>query len=135
LSHRKMVVYPLQGDVMTSSRKKHHPPGGTTKTATEANATNTAKPKPAGRPVQPAGKVVDAAPSGATRRQWVIRVVAVLGLVLGVGLVLIGVTPGIAGGWGKLLLMVPGGLIIAGSFAAFVETTSRARSLRRRGQA
>jgi hypothetical protein len=43
---------------------------------------------------------------------------------------LVGATPGIAGGWGKLLLIVPGMIIAAGSFAAFVETTSHARSRR-----
>jgi hypothetical protein len=62
----------------------------------------------------------------------VIRVLAVLAAVVGLGMILVGVTPGIAGGWGKLVLMVPGALILAASFAAFVETTSQARSLRRR---
>ena len=62
-----------------------------------------------------------------------IRVIAVVGAIAGFGMILIGVTPGIAGGWGKLLLVAPGALIMAGSWVAFAETTSRARSLRHRG--
>jgi hypothetical protein len=102
---------------MTSSKKKHHP---------QPTSTPRATPKQTPRPT--------AATSGfsATRKQLIIRGVAVLGIIIGLGMVLIGVTPDIAGGWGKLLLMVPGAIIIAGSFAAFVETTSNARSLRRR---
>ena len=65
-------------------------------------------------------------------RQSVIRMIAVLGIVGGVAMALIGTTPGIAGGWGKLVLTVPGMIIVAGSFAAFVETTPWARSKRRR---
>jgi uncharacterized membrane protein YedE/YeeE len=102
---------------MTSSKKKHHPQPASTPRPT---------PKPTQRPV------ADPAGFTATRKQWIIRGVAVLGMIVGLGMVLVGVTPGIAGGWGKLLLLVPGAVIIAGSFAAFVETTSNARSLRRR---
>jgi uncharacterized membrane protein YedE/YeeE len=102
---------------MTSSKKKHHPqPASTPRTTPKA----------------PQRPVADPAEFTATRKQWIIRGVAVLGMIVGLGMVLVGVTPGIAGGWGKLLLMVPGAIIIAGSFAAFVETTSNARSLRRR---
>lgn len=102
---------------MTSSKKKHHPQPASTPRPT---------PKATQRPV------ADPAGFTATRKQWIIRGVAVLGMIVGLGMVLVGVTPGIVGGWGKLLLMVPGAIIIAGSFAAFVETTSNARSLRRR---
>ena len=42
-----------------------------------------------------------------------------------------GASPDAVGGWGKLLLIVPGMIIAAGSFAIFVETTSFARSRRR----
>jgi hypothetical protein len=90
---------------MTSSRKKHHP---------------------AGAPAAPAP-----APARSTStRTWVIRVLAVLGVAAGATMALIGATPGIAGGWGKLLLIVPGMIIAAGSFAIFVEKTSLARSRR-----
>jgi hypothetical protein len=96
-----------QGRAMTSSKKKHHPPA--------ARAT------PA--PAQPARTT--------TRREWVIRAIAVLGIIAGAAMTLIGATPDILGGYGKLLLMVPGMIIVAGSCVAFVETTNQARSLRR----
>lgn len=102
---------------MTSSKKKHHP-----QPVTGPRPTPKATPRPADAP----------AAFIPTRKQLIIRGVAVLGMLVGLGMVLLGVTPGIAGGWGKLLLMVPGAIIIAGSFAAFVETTANARSLRRR---
>jgi hypothetical protein len=102
---------------MTSSKKKHHPQPAS-------------GPRPT--PKQTQRQPVTPAPFTPTRRQLIIRGVAVLGMLVGLGMVLLGVTPGIAGGWGKLLLMVPGAIVIAGSFAAFVETTSNARSLRRR---
>lgn len=98
---------------MTSSRKKHHPPGAV---ATPPPPAPTRRPKS----------------DPATVKQWVIRVVAVLGVGLGVAMALIGAEPGIAGGWGKLALMVPGMIIAAGSFAAFIETTPWARSKRPR---
>lgn len=69
-------------------------------------------------------------PAGATRREWVIRSVAVLAIAVGASMTLIGATPGIAGGWGKLVLMVPGMILAAAGFVAFVETTSMARSQR-----
>ena len=102
---------------MTSSKKKHHP-----QPASAPRPTPKSTQRPAATPIQ----------FTATRKQLIVRGVAVLGIIVGLGMVLIGVTPDIAGGWGKLLLMVPGAIIIAGSFAAFVETTSNARSLRRR---
>ena len=103
---------------MTSSKKKHHPqPANTARPTPKADARGSRSRRPSSPP---------------TRKQLIIRGVAVLGMIVGLGMVLIGVTPDIAGGWGKLLLMVPGAIIIAGSFAAFVETTSNARSLRRR---
>jgi len=102
---------------MTSSKKKHHPQPASTPRPT---------PKATQRPV------VGPIEFTATRKQLIVRGIAVLGIIVGLGMVLIGVTPGIAGGWGKLLLMVPGAIIVAASFAAFVETTSNARSLRRR---
>jgi len=52
------------------------------------------------------------------------------GVAAGVGMALIGAEPDVAGGWGSLLLIVPGIIIAAGSFAAFVETTSLASSRR-----
>lgn len=42
----------------------------------------------------------------------------------------IGATPDTAGGWREWLLIVPGMIIAAGSFAVFVETTSHAWSRR-----
>jgi hypothetical protein len=96
---------------VTSSRKKHHPPVA-------------AAPAP---PATPVG-------SSAGTRPWLIRALAVLGVAVGLSVTLIGATPEILGGWGKLLLMVPGMLLAAGSFAAFIETTPMARS-RRRGTA
>jgi hypothetical protein len=102
----------MDGDTrrVTSSRRKHHPP---TSAATAATT-----------PVRPS----------AGARPWLIRALAVLGVAIGLSVTLIGATPEILGGWGKLVLMVPGMLLAAGSFAAFVETTPLARS-RRRGTA
>ncbi len=68
--------------------------------------------------------------SATTSREWVIRMVAVLVVAAGVTMALIGVTPGIAGGWGKAVLVVPGMLLATGGFIAFVETTGQARSRR-----
>ena len=92
---------------MTSSRKKHHPAGG---------------PAPASSTPTPARST--------STRTWVIRVFAVLGVAAGATMALIGASPDSVGGWGKLLLIVPGMIIAAGSFAVFVETTSLARSRR-----
>ena len=92
---------------MTSSRKKHHPAGG---------------PAPAASTPAPA--------RSASTRTWVIRVLAGLGVAAGATMALIGASPDAVGGWGKLLLIVPGMIIAAGSFAVFVETTSLARSRR-----
>ncbi len=80
----------------------------------------------------PVAAVPTSAPttSATTSRQWVIRMVAVLAVAAGVTMALIGVTPGIAGGWGKAVLVVPGMLVATGGFIAFVETTGQARSLR-----
>ena len=92
---------------MTSSRKKHHPAGA---------------PAPAAPTPAPARST--------STRTWVIRVLAVLGVAAGATMALIGASPDSVGGWGKLLLIVPGMIIAAGSFAVFVETTSLARSRR-----
>jgi len=91
---------------MTSSRKKHHPAD-----------TPAAAPPPA--PDRTTGV-----------RTWVIRVLAVLGLLVGLAMAYFGAAPDAVGGWGKLLLIVPGMIIAAGSFAIFVETTPFARSRR-----
>ena len=93
---------------VTSSRRKHHPP----------IASAAAPPTP---PVR----------ASTAARPWLIRALAVLGVAIGLSVTLIGATPEILGGWGKLLLMVPGMLLAAGSLAAFVETTPMARSRRR----
>jgi peptidoglycan/LPS O-acetylase OafA/YrhL len=69
-------------------------------------------------------------PAGPTRRDWTIRSVAVLAIAVGAAMTLIGATPDIAGGWGRLVLMVPGMLIATAGLVAFVETTSMARSRR-----
>ena len=90
---------------MTSSRKKHRPAG------TTAPAAST--PAPA---------------RSTSTRTWVIRV---LGGSAGLAMAYFGASPDAVGGWGKLLLIVPGMIIAAGSFAIFVETTSFARSRRR----
>jgi hypothetical protein len=66
-------------------------------------------------------------PAGPTRRDWMIRSVAVLAIAVGASMTLIGATPDIAGGWGKLVLMVPGMLIATAGLVAFVETTGMAR--------
>lgn len=63
-------------------------------------------------------------------REWVIRGVAILAVAVGATMALIGVTPDIAGGWGKLLLVAPGMVIAVGGLIAFVETTRFARSER-----
>jgi hypothetical protein len=81
------------------------------------------------RYAQPA-PAAPAKPAGATRREWLIRSVAVLAIAVGASMTLIGATPDIAGGWGKLVLMVPGMVIAAAGFVAFIETTSMARSQR-----
>lgn len=94
---------------MTSSKKKHHPPAVVS------------TPAPAPRA---------AAPS-ATTRQWVQRVLGALAVLAGCAMTLIGATPDIAGGWGKLVLMVPGMVIAAAGFIAVVETTSMKRTRRR----
>ena len=92
---------------MTSSRKKHHP----------VDAAAPAAPTPA--------------PARSTStRTWVIRVLAVLGVSVGLAMAYFGAAPDVVGGWGKLLLIVPGMIIAAGSFAIFIETTSFARSRR-----
>jgi hypothetical protein len=70
---------------MTSSRKKHHPAGG---------------PAPAASTPTPARST--------STRTWVIRVLAVLGVAAGATMALIGASPDSVGGWGKLLLIVPG---------------------------
>ena len=90
---------------MTSSRKKHHPAGA---------------PAPAAPTPAPARST--------STRTWVIRVLAVLGVSAGLAMAYFGASPDAVGGWGKLLLIVPGMIIAAGSFAIFVETTSFARS-------
>ena len=90
---------------MTSKKKRYSQPAAT--------------PPPA-KPTRPA----------TTTREWVIRAVAVLVIAVGVTMALIGVTPDIAGGWGKLLLVVPGTFLAVGGVIAFVETTSQARSQR-----
>lgn len=96
---------------MTSSKKKHHPPG--------------APPAPAAAP----------APTDTDRRAvtrtWTKRAIGALLVIAGCTMTLIGATPGIAGGWGKLVLMVPGMVIAAAGFIVVVETTSMARTRRR----
>jgi membrane protein YdbS with pleckstrin-like domain len=97
---------------MTSSKKKHHPPGAA------------ATPAPAARPVARTVSTV-------TRKQWIIRIIAGLVIAIGATMTLIGADPDVAGGNGKLLLMVPGMVIVAAGFVAIVETTPYARSKRR----
>ena len=109
---------------MTSSKKKHHPPVARATPSTQRAATPAAQPTQA-RPAEP--KPVRTT----TNREWTIRAIAVLCIIIGVTMTLIGATPDILGGYGKLLLMVPGMVIVAGGCVAFVETTSHARSLRR----
>ena len=53
-----------------------------------------------------------------------------LGGLAGLAMAYFGAAPDAVGGWGKLLLIVPGMLIAAGSFAILVETTPFARSRR-----
>jgi hypothetical protein len=60
----------------------------------------------------------------------VIRVLAVLGVSIGLAMAYFGAAPDAVGGWGKLVLIVPGMIIVAGSFAILVETTPFARSWR-----
>ena len=81
------------------------------------------------RYVQPAAEP-PAARSAPTTREWVIRAAGILAVAVGATMALIGVTPDIAGGWGKLLLVAPGMLIAAGGFITFIETTRFARSQR-----
>lgn len=96
-------------DDVTSSKKKHHPPAAVSAPA-------------------PAPKTVE---RSATTRQWVQRVLGALAVLAGCAMTLIGATPDIAGGWGKLVLMVPGMIIAAAGFIAVVDTTSMARHKRR----
>jgi len=100
---------------MTSSKKKHHPPG--------AAATPAPAAKPVPRPV--------ATKQTVTRKQWVIRGFAVLGVAIGVTITLIGADPDVLGGNGKLLMMVPGMFLVAAPLVFFAETTPYARSKRR----
>ena len=96
---------------MTSSKKKHHPPG--------------ASPAP----------VAASGPTDAERkavtRTWIQRAIGALLVIAGCTMTLIGATPDIAGGWGKVVLMVPGMVIAAAGFIVVVETTSMARYRRR----
>lgn len=101
---------------MTSSKKKHHPPGA-------AATPPPAKPTP--RPT------TSASTSTVTRKQWILRGIAVLGVAIGVTITLIGADPDVLGGNGKLMLMVPGMFIVAASLVVFAETTPYARSKRR----
>lgn len=80
--------------------------------------------QPAAAPSEPAR------PVRTTTREWTIRGLAILAVAVGVTMALIGVTPGIAGGWGKVLLVAPGMVLAAGGLIAFVETTRFARSQR-----
>ena len=82
------------------------------------------------RYAQPAATPAASTKSSTTAREWVIRVVAILAVAAGATMALIGVTPGIAGGWGKLLLVTPGMILATGGFIAFIETTGLARSRR-----
>ncbi|MET0863714.1 MAG: hypothetical protein ABWZ98_05220 [Nakamurella sp.] len=130
---------------MTSSKKKHHPPGaaasGTSKGATsaarsaktsltKAPSSRTSTPRTATRSTTAPGTTSTAALT-ATRRQWIIRSLGVLSIAVGLSLTFIGVTPDIAGGWGKLLLSVPGMVLATGGLIAIIETTPWARSRRR----
>ena len=65
-----------------------------------------------------------------TTREWAIRAIGILAVAAGVTMAMIGVTPGIAGGWGKLVLVAPGMILAAGGLIAFIETTRLARSRR-----
>jgi hypothetical protein len=87
---------------MTSSRKKHHPAG------TPAPAAST--PAPA---------------RSTSTRTWVIRVLAVLGVAAGATMALIGASPDSVGGWGKLLLIVPGDRRQRGSSARRAVSNKR----------
>jgi hypothetical protein len=82
------------------------------------------------RYAQPAAAPATPARSATTTREWVIRGIGALAVVIGVTMALIGVTPGIAGGWGKLVLVAPGMILAAGGFIAVIETTRFARSQR-----
>ncbi len=82
------------------------------------------------RYAQPAATPAPPAASETTTREWVIRGIAVVAIVGGAVMALIGVTPGIAGGWGKLVLVMPGVILATGGVVAFIETTSMARSRR-----
>ena len=96
--------------VMTSSKKKHHPQPGRHPTADAEGD---------------AAAVTDRISS--TPPESRSSAVSRCSMIVGLGMVLVGVTPGIAGGWGKLLPDAPGAIIIAGSFAAFVENHPNAR--------
>lgn len=82
------------------------------------------------RYAQPAAEPAEPARSATTTREWVIRAVGILAVAVGATMALIGVTPDIAGGWGKLLLVAPGMILTVGGFIAFMETTRFARSQR-----
>ncbi len=110
---------------MTSSKKKHHPrvvspprptPPAVIRPTTTTNTTTT----------------TTTTGSRSTRSVWIARVLGLFALIAGITMTLIGVTPDILGGWGKLGLMVPGMVLAAGGLIAVVETTSWARSKRRR---
>ncbi len=91
---------------MTSKKKRHHVPASAPSAAAAPARRRTAN------------------------RDWVIRAIGALAIIAGGTLALIGVTPDIAGGWGKLVMMVPGMILVAAGFVAIVETTSWARSRR-----
>jgi hypothetical protein len=122
---------------MTSSKRKHHPPNAAVVSAVPRSGASPATSARASSTKAPLNRAPQAAvpPAGtsspATRRQWVIRSVGVLAIAIGLSITLLGVTPGIAGGWGKLVLSVPGMVIATGGLIAVIETTSMARSKRR----
>lgn len=82
------------------------------------------------RYAQPAAAPATPTRSTTTTREWVIRGIGALAVVIGVAMALIGVTSGIAGGWGKLVLVAPGMILAVGGFIAVIETTRFARSQR-----
>lgn len=97
---------------MTSSKKKHHPPGAVPASVVASTSLD--------------------AERKAVTRTWIQRVIGAVLVIAGCAMTLVGATPDIAGGWGKLLLMVPGMIIAAAGFIVVVETTSMARRRRRR---
>jgi hypothetical protein len=91
-----------------------------------------AKSQPATRSRTSAAAPQPAAPvHGSTTRVWLIRAAGVLAVAIGLSMTLIGATPDIAGGWGKLVLMVPGMFLATGGFIAIIETTPLRRNKRR----